>query len=132
VDPSTRPRAKRVRRARPRRVAAPDPSPLLLPPSISVGLLAFDVVRRTVRIGADTHDLTGSMLGLLYLLATNVGRVLTREEIAGVLWPPGRPRASTAVDALVTKLRRRLRDDADRPRVVETVVGRGYRFVASG
>jgi DNA-binding response OmpR family regulator len=112
-----------------RRVAAPDPRPLSLPPPIRVGPLELDVLRRAVRVGGVVHPLTGSTLGLLYLLAANAGRVLTREEIAGAL-QPDRPPASNAVDRMVLLLRRRL-DVAGLPRMVQTVPGRGYQFAPS-
>lgn len=60
------------------------------------------------------------------------GDVITRDELRHRLWPEG-----TFVDfehslnAAVKRLRAALGDDADRPRFVETVPRRGYRFVAS-
>lgn len=70
-------------------------------------------------------------LDLLILLLERPGRLVGREEIIARLWPP---RVVIDFDAglntLVRKLRNALGDTADNPRFVETVPGRGYRFVA--
>jgi DNA-binding response OmpR family regulator len=116
--------------APPRPDAAPEPRPVVRPAPLRAGALEFDVLRRTVRIGADTHELTGSMFALLYLLAVNDGRVLTSQEIGDALWRPGEMPLGGAVDHLVVLLRSHLGDDGARPRVVETVPGRGYRLAA--
>ena len=68
---------------------------------------------------------------LLALLVRQPGRVVPREEIIAALWP-----ANVIVDfdsglnTLVRKLRHALEDSPDDPRFIETVQGRGYRFVA--
>jgi len=66
---------------------------------------------------------------LLRYLATNAGRTVTREEILSRVYRIN-PRAvvgTRTVDMLVTRLRKRLRDEGDPP-VVATVRGRGYRL----
>ena len=67
--------------------------------------------------------------GLLYLLAANAGRVLTREEILDTLWGVDYAAESNVVDRQVRNLRARLLDDWRRPRYIQTVPGRGYRFM---
>jgi DNA-binding winged helix-turn-helix (wHTH) protein len=59
------------------------------------------------------------------------GEAVSRDELRRRLWPAG-----TFVDfehslnAAVKRLRSALGDDADRPRFVETLSRRGYRFIA--
>ena len=68
---------------------------------------------------------------LLILLVQRQGELVSREEIAGRLW-----RKDVFVDidhsinTAVRKIRLVLRDDPEKPRFVETVVGKGYRFAA--
>ena len=70
--------------------------------------------------------------GVLRALLERPGEVVTREELRRRLWPEG-----TFVDfehslnKAVNKLREALCDSADKPRYVETVARRGYRFVAA-
>lgn len=68
---------------------------------------------------------------VLYLLLQRAGAVVTREELRQQLWP-----ANTFVDfdhglnSAVARLREALHDSADKPRFIETVAKRGYRFIA--
>jgi len=105
---------------------------LVRPRPVRVGGVELDFVRRAALVGGSRVHLSGSALSLLYLLAANAGRVLTRTEIQGALWAPGRKLAGNSVDRLVLQLRRGLGDRRGRLRFVETVVGDGYRFVPRG
>src|SRR5438552_1494226 len=68
---------------------------------------------------------------ILSLLLERCGEVVTREELRQNLWP-----ADTFVDfdhgltSAVARLREALCDSADKPRFIETVAKRGYRFIA--
>jgi Tol biopolymer transport system component/DNA-binding winged helix-turn-helix (wHTH) protein len=70
-------------------------------------------------------------LRLMGVLAENSGQVVTREELRKRLWPE-----DTFVDfedglnTAVKKLREALGDEAEKPRYIETVPRRGYRFIA--
>src|SRR5271156_3071143 len=69
---------------------------------------------------------------ILLFLLTHPGEVVTREQLHERVWRDG-----TFVDferglnSAMTKLRRALGDDADRPRYIETHAGRGYRFIGT-
>jgi TolB-like protein/DNA-binding winged helix-turn-helix (wHTH) protein/Tfp pilus assembly protein PilF len=75
--------------------------------------------------------LSGQPFEILALLLNRPGEVITREELRANLWP-----ADTFVDfdhglnAAVNKLREVLGDSAEKPRFVETLPRRGYRFIA--
>ena len=103
-----------------------------LTPVISVGDLQIDIANRTVRAGDSEMRLTPLELGLLYLLAANPGRVLTREEILDTLWGKDHGAEATVVDQHIRSLRARLQSDGRQPRFITTVPGRGYRFLPSG
>jgi DNA-binding winged helix-turn-helix (wHTH) protein len=67
---------------------------------------------------------------ILTYLVSRAGRLVTRDELLAALWrsvavTPG------VVKVRVRRLRRALGDDVKRPRFIETVHGRGYRFIAS-
>jgi DNA-binding response OmpR family regulator len=68
---------------------------------------------------------------LLYLLAANAGRVVTRDQILDVLWGTDYVAESNIVDRHMRNLRISLRDDYRKPRFIATVPGRGYRFIPS-
>ena len=68
---------------------------------------------------------------VLFLLAERRGQLVTREEIIEKLW--GKDvflDTDNAINTAIRKIRQVLKDDPDRPRVVQTVTGRGYRFIA--
>ncbi|MBI3970919.1 MAG: response regulator transcription factor [Chloroflexi bacterium] len=98
-------------------------------PAITLGELEIDILNRTVRAGTSELHLTSLEQSLLYLLATNAGRVVTREEILDTLWGTDYVAESNVVDRQIRNLRTRLQDDWRRPRFIATVPGRGYRFL---
>jgi DNA-binding response OmpR family regulator len=93
------------------------------------GALEIDLLHRRVRVEGVTLHLTALEQSLLYLLAANAGRLLTREEIVDHLWGVDFVAESNVVDRHVRNLRTKLRDDWRRPRYIATVPGRGYRFL---
>lgn len=71
-------------------------------------------------------------LDLLVLLVRQPGRLVTRDEIVATLWPRGVIIDFDAgLNTLVRKVRTALGDSTEQPRFIETVPGRGYRFVAT-
>ena len=73
--------------------------------------------------------LTALEQSLLYLLAANAGRLLTRDEILDYLWGADYVAESNVVDRHIRNLRAKLHDPSRRPRYIATVPGRGYRFM---
>lgn len=68
---------------------------------------------------------------LLMLLVARAGTLLERREIQASLWGSDVfVEHDSATNTAVRKIRQALGDDADTPRFVETVVGKGYRFIA--
>jgi TolB-like protein/DNA-binding winged helix-turn-helix (wHTH) protein/Flp pilus assembly protein TadD len=66
---------------------------------------------------------------LLILLLQRRGELVSREEIAACLWGKGVfLDIDHSINTAVRKIRVVLRDDPEKPRFVETVIGKGYRF----
>jgi TolB-like protein/DNA-binding winged helix-turn-helix (wHTH) protein/Tfp pilus assembly protein PilF len=67
---------------------------------------------------------------LLILLTEHRGQLVTRDEIAAALWGDDVfVDTDRNINSIVRKLRQALKDDPDQPRFLETVVGKGYRFI---
>ncbi len=98
-------------------------------PVLRLGELEIDILHRRVRAGGSELHLTSLEQSLLYLLAANAGRLLTRDEILDHLWGVDYVAESNVVDRHVRNLRVKLQDDHRRPRYIATVPGCGYRFV---
>jgi Tol biopolymer transport system component/DNA-binding winged helix-turn-helix (wHTH) protein len=103
---------------------------------LSLGVLRFDIFEIDLQAGelrreGRTVKLQEQPFRVLSLLLERCGEVVTRDELRRDLWPAG-----TFVDfdhglnSAVARLRDALRDSADKPRFIETVAKRGYRFVA--
>jgi DNA-binding response OmpR family regulator len=100
-----------------------------LQPTIRIGEIEIDILNREVRAGTSVLHLTGLEQSLLYLLAANPGRVVTRDEILDALWGADFVAESNIVDRHVRTLRVKLQNDWRRPRFIATVPGKGYRFL---
>lgn len=98
-------------------------------PAIRIGELEIDILQRRVRAGSSELHLTGLEQSLLYLLAANAGRVVTRDEILDALWGVDYAAESNVVDRHIRNLRAKLQNDWRKPRFIATVPGKGYRFV---
>ena len=75
--------------------------------------------------------LEGLPLQLLMFLIENRGQLVTREQIASALW--GKDvfvDVEQGINTAIRKVRMALDDDSGQPQYLQTVVGRGYRFVA--
>lgn len=98
-------------------------------PTIRIGELEINILDRKVRAGTSNLNLTPLEQNLLYLLAANAGRLLTRDEIIDTLWGVDYMADSNVVDRHIRNLRAKLQNSWRRPRYIATVPGRGYRFI---
>ncbi len=98
-------------------------------PVLRLGELEIDILHRRVVAGGSELHLTSVEQSLLYLLAANAGRLLTRDEILDQLWGMDYVAESNVVDRHIRNLRVKLQDSHRRPRYIATVPGQGYRFV---
>ncbi len=96
---------------------------------LRLGEIEIDIVNRQVTAGGSVLHLTALDQSLLYLLAANAGRVISREEILDAVWGPDFIAESNIVDRHIRSLRAKLQNDYRKPRYIETVPGRGYRFI---
>jgi DNA-binding winged helix-turn-helix (wHTH) protein len=75
--------------------------------------------------------LEGLPLQLLMFLVENKGQLVTREQISAALWSKDVfVDVDQGINTAIRKVRRALGDDVGEPQYLQTVVGRGYRFVA--
>ena len=91
--------------------------------------LALDEGRHEVRVDGALVELTATEFGILAALVRDPGVVLGRAALLDRIWGPDFVGDDHLVDVHVANLRRKLGDDPDRPRFVETVRGVGYRLV---
>ena len=103
----------------------------LVPPVVRFGDYELDTRAGELRKGGSTTQLHEQPLQILGMLLGHPGELVTREELCKALWP-----ADTFVDFedslnhAIRRLRDVLGDSADKPRFIETLPRRGYRFIA--
>ena len=103
----------------------------MVPPVIHFEDVEIDLARFEVRRAGRRVRLEKQPFDLLVLLVEKRGDLVLREEIAKSLWGPNVfIETDRSINNAVRKIRLALRDDPENPRFVETVAGRGYRFIA--
>jgi len=101
-------------------------------PVIRFGEFLLDCETAELRRNGDKSSLQGQPVQILTMLVENPGRLVTRDELKKRLWP-----TDTFVDfdqslnRAVNRLREALGDSAEKPRYVETLPRRGYRFIGT-
>jgi DNA-binding response OmpR family regulator len=96
---------------------------------LSFGELVIDACARTVSLNQRMIELSTGEFDLLWLLAGMAGRVVDRDSALKSLRGFGYDGMDRSVDIGISRLRRKLMDDAHRPFRIKTVRGRGYLFV---
>lgn len=99
-----------------------DPSPPLS--------LELDLKRYEVRLRGTALKLERRPMELLMLLLEHPGELVTREAIERRLWGDEVfVDADQGINTAINKVRHALGDDPDQPSFVQTVIGKGYRFI---
>ena len=102
---------------------------------MAAGILEFgefqlDCARFELRRNGTPLRLERQPMELLILLASSGGRLVTRDEIARSLWNSEVfVDTEHGINTAIRKIRHTLREDPDNPRFLQTVTGKGYRFV---
>ncbi len=95
-------------------------------PVLHFGELRIDLGRRTIKIGANRIDLSPREFDLLRSLAEARGRVVSRAELLRDVWGTEFDPGTSMVEVVVARLRRKL--DRSGRRMIQTLVGEGYRL----
>lgn len=93
---------------------------------VTVTDLEVDALGRRIRQGARDVELSPTEHIVLYTLAASAGAVVTYAELAAALGLVDMALRANTIARHVSTLRRKLRDDPQHPRYIETVVGFGY------
>src|SRR5215510_8919670 len=87
---------------------------------------AYELRRQGRSIGIERRPME-----LLILLVNRRGVLVTRDEIVNHLWGPDVfIDIDASINTVIRKIRRALKDSADHSRFIQTVQGKGYRFIA--
>lgn len=98
---------------------------------IVAGPVTIDLARHVVTVHGRTISLTRSEFQLLRLLAARPGEVFRRSQIMEELWQTEFDGDERACDVHISNLRQKVETDPQRPELVLTVRGIGYKFADS-
>lgn len=90
--------------------------------------LQIDVTLRTVLLNDNQIYLTAREFDLLYFLASNQGRVFTKEQIYTHVWNNEYSYDDRNIMSFVSKLRKKIRNEKLDIDYIQTIHGIGYRF----
>ncbi len=105
-----------------------DRGPLNQAVRIEAGPVAIDLVRHVAMIEGVPVSLTRSEFQLLRLLVSRPGEVFARRQIMEELWQTEFDGDERACDVHISNLRQKVERDPQRPELVVTVRGVGYKF----
>jgi DNA-binding winged helix-turn-helix (wHTH) protein len=98
---------------------------------VRFGVFELDLAADRLKKGGAATRLGGQPLKVLRLLVEHPGEVVTREDLRQALWGDRTfGELDVGLNAAIRRLRRALGDSAEVPRFIETLPGRGYRFLA--
>src|SRR5262249_12285032 len=113
-----------LRRTRSKPVEEQDPD---LQPIVR-GNLRVDPARREVTTGDRIIELTPKEFELLSLFAAHPGRVYSRKYLLENVWDYTYSGYDRTIDSHINRLRAKIEENADEPKMVLTVWGVGYKF----
>lgn len=99
--------------------------------TLNFGSLAIDKAAREATLYGRVIDLSTSDFDLLWFLASHAGQVLDRERLYQSIKGIEYDGLDRSIDVAVSRLRKKLDDDAEHPYRIKTVWGSGYLFVES-
>ncbi|GAB7536035.1 winged helix-turn-helix domain-containing protein [Burkholderia sp. 22PA0099] len=93
------------------------------------GGFSIDRGNRSVRLpDGSSPDLTSAEFDLLWVLASRAGEVVSRDDLMRELRGMEFDGLDRTIDGRISKLRRKLQDDASHPRRIKTIRSKGYQF----
>ena len=98
-------------------------------PVIRIRELQINTHTREVLLGGAQLELTAMEYRLLLILASEAGRVFSREELLELSGDTEGSKFERSVDSHISSLRNKLGDDSQKPRYIRTLRGIGYSFI---
>ena len=99
---------------------------------ISDPIFEVDQQRLEVSVNGNILDLTTKEFELMDLFIKNPGVIFTRDEIIKEIKGIDAHLFSRSIDILISRLRHKIEDDPKEPKLIKTIWGKGYMFVAVG
>lgn len=96
--------------------------------SYNNGKLKIDKEKRTVQVKGEDIILTPNEFDILYTLASNKGKVLSREQLIQNIYGIDFEGYDRTIDVHIKNLRKKIEDNSKIPKYIITVIKAGYKF----
>lgn len=96
---------------------------------IEIGHFVLDLDHGLLKENGKRIPIRPQTLSTLIYLAKNRSRVVSREELYGVLWPGKNVDEDQSLNVIIKNLRKVLNDNSKQPTFIETIPRRGYQFI---
>lgn len=104
------------------------PAPTSAAPDARIGRLSMNFARREVGVAGNRIQLTPTEYNLLYHLVRNSGQVLPHATLLAKVWGSEYSNEADYLKVYIRRLREKIEEDAQNPRLILTERGVGYRF----
>jgi DNA-binding response OmpR family regulator len=98
-------------------------------PLLRSGDLTLDPRAKVACLGTRRLDLTAKEFGILEYLMRKSGEVISQQELLDHVWDFSANTFTNSVRVHINALRRKLGDDPEHPRYIETIISQGYRML---
>jgi len=98
------------------------------PDQLTFGRFRISHAARTVHLGDVEISFTTAEFELLWLLASHAGAILSRDDIQSSMRGIEHDGVDRSIDMRISRLRKRLGDDAETPNHIKTIRAKGYLF----
>ena len=95
---------------------------------LDLGPLKIDHGKRKVAVRGEPIQLTVKEYDLLHTLAARPGRTFSRRQLLDLVWDQDSDIYEHTVNSHINRLRNKVEENPNRPRLILTVWGIGYRF----
>jgi two-component system response regulator RstA len=100
------------------------------PDRIELSNMVIDSGRQALKLDGNWIDLTTAEFELLWLLASNAGKPLSRDMICSRLRGFEYNGLDRSIDLRITRLRKKIGDDARKPQIIKSIRGKGYMLAS--
>lgn len=99
---------------------------------LQIGHLQIDSNSRSVSINDKPVSLSSSDFDMLWLLASNAGEILSRDQLLKATRNIEYDGLDRSIDISISRLRKKLSDDVDEPTRIKTIRNKGYLLSPTG
>jgi DNA-binding response OmpR family regulator len=98
---------------------------------ISIGNARIDFAKLTVESDENIEELSRYEAGILRLLASEPGRIFSRDELLDHIWGMEAFPSNRTIDNYIVKLRQKIELDPKNPKHLISIYGKGYKLIGS-